>query len=732
MNRHRLLPMNRSTYPDRMTMSFTEIAILRNRLLHHVATAVITCLAIPAFADVRLYVAPYGNDAWSGRMATCNRDETDGPFATLERARDAIRTIKEQTGLPAGGVLVEIVGGTYERDRAFELTKADSGEMDRPIVYRAAVDAEVRLIGGRVVTDWKPVTDPAVLERLDPASRRKVMQADLKAQGIADYGEVASGGLELFFYDQPAPLARWPNQGFTEIRDVTDELPIVVHGRKGSQVGKFHYEGDRPERWVDENDLWLHGYWFWDWSDQYKQVATIDVDRQLIQLAPSDHGYGFRRGARYYALNVLAELDEPGEWQLNRQTGILYFWPPVSIEAGRPTVSVIGSLVVARDVSHVTIQGLLLEDVRGTAVKVIDGIDTRMVGCTIRNTGDQGVEITGGQKNAIIGCDIYNTAGGGSTLSGGHLPTLTPAEHLAENNHIHHFGRWKRTYTPAVAITGVGNRIRHNLFHDGPHNAVQLGGNDHLIEFNEFHDVCLETDDVGAFYMGRDWTQRGNVVRYNYFHHLGKHGGGASVMAIYLDDWASGTTVFGNLCYKAGRAVLIGGGRDNTVENNIFVDCTPSVHVDSRGLGWAKSYFDGTDPTLVDRLNSVDYRHPPWSTRYPQLLTLYDDEPAIAKGNLIARNISVGGSWADLLDGLTDKVVTFADNWIGDDPHFVDREKGDFRLKDDSPAFPLGFRPIPLDQIGLYQRDGKWVRSLYGDSCQRSGNLSLHGSKDKR
>ena len=205
--------------------------------------------------------------------------------------------------------------------------------------------------------------------------------------------------------------------------------------------------------------------------------------------------------------------------------------------------------------------------------------------------------------------------------------------------------------------------------------------------------------------MGRDWTQRGNVVRYNYFHHLGKHGGGVGVMAVYLDDWSSGATIVGNLCYKAGRAVLIGGGRDNKVENNVFVDCTPSVHVDSRGLGWAKNYFDGSDNTLVDRLKAVDYRHPPWSTRYPQLLALYSDEPAIAKGNVIARNISVGGRWLDLADGLTDEVVKLQDNLVDADPHFVDREKGDFRLKEDSPAFALGFDPIPINKMGLYQSD---------------------------
>lgn len=659
----------------------------------------------PSMAAEKFYVAPNGNDVWTGQLASPNHDQSDGPFATLERARDAIRELKNRSGLPPGGVTVDLGGGVYERSQAFKLIADDSGEEARPIVYRATPNAEVRIAGGKIVTEWKLVTDSAVLDRLDPIARGQVMEANLKKQGIADFGQVSSGGLELFFQDQPAKRARWPNEGFVKIRDITAEGPIVVHGRKGSKVGSFYYDGDRPLRWAEEKDLWLHGYWFWDWSDQYQQVATIDPSQQLIHLAKPDHHYGYLPGARFYALNALTELDEPGEWQLNRQTGTLYYWPPASIEKGRPTVSVLNSLVVAQDVSHVKFQGILFEAVRGTAVELVGGTGTQIVGCTIRNTGDQGVEIKDGCKNGVVGCDIYNTAGGGIVLAGGDRATLTPGENAAENNQVHHFSRWQRTYTPAVSIAGVGNIIRHNLFHDAPHNAIQLSGNEHVIEFNEFHHVCLETDDVGAFYMGRDWTQRGNVVRYNYFHHLGKHGGGVGVMAVYLDDWSSGATIVGNLCYKAGRAVLIGGGRDNKVENNVFVDCTPSVHVDSRGLGWAKNYFDGSDNTLVDRLKAVDYRHPPWSTRYPQLLALYSDEPAIAKGNVIARNISVGGRWLDLADGLTDEVVKLQDNLVDADPHFVDREKGDFRLKEDSPAFALGFDPIPINKMGLYQSD---------------------------
>ena len=657
--------------------------------------------ALNAQAAVTLYVAPNGNDAWTGQEAQPNAEKTAGPLTTLAGARDAIRALKSRGPLPPGGVVVEVAGGTFEFAQALELAAEDAGEEESPIVYRAAPGQEVRLVGGKVVTGWQLVADAAVLERLEPAARGKVWQANLKALGIADFGNVASGGVELFFNDEPARLARWPNADFVNIRDVTKEAPETSHGRTGSKVGNFYYEGDRPTRWRGEKDIWLHGYWFWDWSDQYQQVESIDVDQQLVRLAQPYHGYGYLPGARYYVLNVLAELDEPGEWQLDRETGTLYFWPPAPLEEGRPMVSAIETLATLTDASHVRFEGFVIEAVRGAAVKIAGGTGVQIADCTIRNTGDIAVDVRGGTKNAVIGCDISNTAGGGVSLDGGDLATLTPGEHLVENNHIHHYARWKRTYTPAVAISGVGNCIRHNLFHDAPHNAVQLSGNDHLIEFNEFHHVCLETDDVGAFYMGRNWTQRGNVVRYNYFHHLGRHGGGVGVMAIYLDDWASGTTVFGNICYQAGRAVLIGGGRDNRVENNVFVDCTPSIHVDARGLGWAKSYFDGSDNTLFDRLVAVDYRHPPWSDRYPELLTLLDDEPVMPKGNVIARNISVGGRWLDLADGLTDATVKLEDNLVDIDPLFVDRAKADFRLQPDSPAFKLGFKAIPVEKIGL-------------------------------
>lgn len=642
-------------------------------------------------AEADFYVATTGSDA--------NPGTKEKPFATIERGRDAIRGLKQAGGLPSGGVTVWIRGGVYPISRTFKLTIDDSGMQDTPIVYRAYENEEAQLNGGREVVGFKPINDPAILRRIDEPHRDKVLQVDLKAQGITNFGEMAArgfgrpirpAGLELFFEDKPMRLARWPNRGWTVIAG----LPA------GQQGGKFTYEGDRPERWVAAADLWLHGYWTWDWADSYEKVKSVSTEtREIVTNEP--HGvYGYSVGKRYYALNILEELDEPGEWYLDRKTGVLYFWPPAPLNAGKAYVSILeGPIMFLENVSYVTLRGLTFEVTRGTGMEVVGGAHNLLAGCTLRNIGNVAVSINGGYSNGVVGCDIYETGDGGIRLSGGDRRTLAPADNCAVNNHIYNYGRWVRTYCPAVLISGVGNRVAHNLIHDAPHSAILLGGNEHIIEFNEIHNVCMETSDAGAFYLGRDYTERGNIVRYNFFHNLGK----GDVQAIYLDDCASGTVVVGNVCYKVGRGVLIGGGRDNTVENNVFVDCRPAVHVDGRGLGWAKFWFDGRDSTLMDRLNAVNHTQPPYSERYPELVTLLHDEPAVPKGNKVLHNICVGRRWLDLLDGLNDKVIRIQDNLIEGDPGFIAPEKLNFQLRDDSPAYKLGFKPIPMEKFGLYR-----------------------------
>lgn len=671
-------------------------------------------LAGRASVGEEYWVSTTGNDADVGTK--------EKPFGTLARARNAVRKAKE-SGLPQGGVTVWLRGGVYRMDKTFELDAQDSGTAGAPVVYRSAPGEEVRLVGGRQVPSsaFKPATDREVLKRLGPSADGKVLQVNLKAVGIADYGKLTRRGgierntlpaaLELFFNDRPMPLARWPNQGWTRIAAVPD-------GPKGE---RFTYQGDRPRRWRKTEDIWVHGYMNRNWCDTYERVAALDPQsREVVTAEPHDYR-GYKAGQRFLFLNVLEELDEPGEWYLDRATGTLYFWPLEPIEGGRVFVSLLETpLVVLHGCEHVTLRGLILECSRGSGVEIVGGYHNLVAGCTLRNIGTVAVAIGGvvpdlerrtyndttftgnaGTDNGVVSCEIHDTGEYGIILGGGNRKTLEPGRNFALNNDIHHFGRWVRTYRPAVFLYGVGNRVAHNRIHDAPHTAVLFWGNDHVLELNEVFRVCTETGDAGAFYIGRDWSQRGHVIRYNYFHDLGAalHGesGFNAVMAVYLDDMACGTTVFGNIMCRINHAILMGGGRDNIVENNIFVDCPLAISLDDRG-------FYGSKDTLFARLRAVNHDRPPYSTRYPALARILDGNPELPVGNVIARNISVRSDFLSLSGGRMpeeiQKLVTVKDNFTEGDPGLVAPEKGDFRLKKDSPALKLGFRSIPFDQIG--------------------------------
>jgi len=106
----------------------------------------------------------------------------------------------------------------------------------------------------------------------------------------------------------------------------------------------------------------------------------------------------------------------------------------------------------------------------------------------------------------------FDTGTAGLRMSGGDRRTLTPCGHEAVNNHIHHVSRRQRTRAYHVHLGGVGVRLANNLLHDGPHQAIGLTGNDHLIELNEIHHVGMDSDDFGAFYMGRNPSERGSVL----------------------------------------------------------------------------------------------------------------------------------------------------------------------------------------------------------------------------
>ncbi|MDQ2732605.1 MAG: right-handed parallel beta-helix repeat-containing protein, partial [Armatimonadota bacterium] len=530
-------------------------------------------LALPAEAKpIQLYVAPDGHDAWNG-MAAAHRG-ADGPFQTLERARDEIRTLKKMDQPPTG-FTVFVRGGTYWLPSTLVLEKQDSGTPGAPVVYRAYGKEKPVIIGGKPITGFQPY-------------RGKIMQAGVGAQGFKGVPFH-----QLFMNGQRQILARYPNYdpsnpyggGWAYVAG----KPIPMYQDvPGEDRHTLHFKPEDVHPWAHPEEAEVFIFPRYNWWNNVIQIASIQKDASAMTLA-GDASYPIRPGDRYYVQNLLEELDSPGEWYLDQRTWTLYFWPPADLNGATVYAPTLQTLVkIGPGASNITLQGLTLECSDWDGVEIHDSSNCLFAGNTLRNVGskavwgESAVDVQDGSHNGIVGNDIYSVGGNAISLTGGDRATLTPAENYADNNYIHHTGVFFKQGV-GVSIGGVGNRVSHNLIHDCPRFAIQFSGSDHIIEYNHARHLNLETADTGAIYSWQvDWTLRGTVIRYNFLHDVlgysqenGRWISPAFAWGIYLDDGTCGTTVYGNIVARAANGgAHIHGGRDNLIENNIFIDGT--------------------------------------------------------------------------------------------------------------------------------------------------------------
>ena len=645
---------------------------------------------------VEFYVAPDGDDDSAGTP--------QAPFATPGRARDAIRMLKRDEGLPRGGAAVILRGGEYRLEETFRLTAEDSGREDAPIVYRAAEGEVPRLNGGASIVGFRPVRRKDVLARLPQGARRGVLAVELRDCGIGDFGVLRPNGFgwpfhpvpELYFDGRPMRLARYPNDGYVRTGEVFEQGP----NRSDGII--FRYEGERPDRWGEPDRAWLHGYWKNPWSDYYLAVESVDVRGGRIVAAHRPH-FGVEPDAGYYYLNVLEELDSPGEWYIDRERGVLYFYAPSEPAAAAVEFPVVnGPLVRLDGASHVQLRGLTVEYGRSHGIVIEGGEESVVSASEIRRVAGTGVVVEGGKNHTVLGSDLHTLGWEGVKLEGGNRKTLVPAGHVVENCHVHHFGRVRGGETAGIRINGVGNRARHNLVHHGPAHGIRPAGNEHVIEYNEVHSVVLETDDQNGLDMYGLPTFRGNVVRYNYWHHIGS-GRPWGQAGIRLDAGISGTVIYGNVFYRTAGgqfgAVHIHGGKDNIVDNNVFAHCRRALGFNTWGQRRWQAFLSG-GRRRRDLKETARIDEPPYSTRYPELAHLREE----AGLNHVWRNVVYNcGRFLDGDRGRQDVM----DNYVTDrDPGFVDAQNGQFGLREDSPVFDRSaFRPIPFDEIGLYKSE---------------------------
>ena len=672
--------------------------------------------SIAGAAEVELHVSPDGNDASEGTATA--------PLRTLAGARDAIRKMKA-SGSPAVGINVIVHEGTYWLPEALAFGEEDGGTATKPVVYRAVEGETVWLSGGLPLRpgDFRQVTDRRILDRLPKERKGRVVAYRFSPEQRSRFAPPwpdtwwTERGLEAFnelFADgRRLPLARWPNEDYATFGE------IVEPATEAGDTPEFKYTDLRSERWNVEDGTWLYGYWRRGYRAEFVRVKAVDSKTKTIQLAARNSlGELDDEGAhRFFAVNLLEELDAPGEWYLDCDEGILYLIPPKSLRDEHVVFSVNPTAVIhCVGTEHIEFRGLGIECSARDGIRLEGGSDCRVVGCEIRNVAFTGISAEG-DRHQIVGCDIHDTGNIGISLKSGDRYKLIRGDSLIDNCHIHHTNRIVRAGARAVSLDGVGIRVSHNLIHDTGYIGIGFIGNDHVMEFNRLFRTNDESSEGGVFYTGRDWTSRGSVIRYNFVHHVedSREGCGSATRFVHLDDSAPETEIYGNVCYRLGGGVSICGGAANHVHDNLFVECHWGVDVGPRGQDMFESDGQGgfrVAPnrfgwdSLVTRLKRYKWNEPPYSTRYPKLVEIFSKDPIAAPWfNVVERNVMVDCGYGIRKGAMEPEWSTIRDNWEGSDPGFVepDRTKLDFRLAANAAVTnEIGFEVKPPENIGLY------------------------------
>lgn len=503
--------------------------------------------AIGCYADGNgvLYVSPKGDDRNAGTLSH--------PLKTIGAALGKMKEI-------TAGQQVEVMlrGGTYEIDATLEVNR------DHVFIHPYQ-DETVTISGGKSVTrnSLKPVKEQAVLDRLQPQVRSLIREIDFKKNRMELVGLHATGfgrpsqvaWTEVFVDGQPLRIARWPNDSTVMIGKI-QESGVAKEGKE-APFPVFGYQEERPSGWKSVENMWISGYFAHGYADDMICVESIDTIHKMIHTRQHTV-YGFMTGApwrQWFALNLLEELDVPGEYVIDAGRGKMYVYPPAG-KMENWSVSLLESpLMAIEHCKDVKVQGITFEYGRHIGVYMENTHRALIKNCIIRNMGGVGVSIgkgtlkagnqrghesggspasrvvgdlmgtvyqnilfnrEGGTENGVVDCYIYNVGAGGISLGGGDRASLTPAGNYVENCRIHDYNRIEKSYRPGIWMDGVGNRISKCDIYNAPSMAILFHGNNHVIELCDITNVCSEVDDQGAVYYGRDPSEQGNVIRYCY------------------------------------------------------------------------------------------------------------------------------------------------------------------------------------------------------------------------
>ncbi|MFC1760851.1 right-handed parallel beta-helix repeat-containing protein [Planctomycetota bacterium] len=696
-------------------------------------------LCSAAVADADFYVSPKGSDAWSGTSADPVAGTSDGPFATLARARDAVRELKKSKSTD---IVVLVREGTYRLEETVVFGLEDSGTGDATITYAAYSDEKPVFSSGREITGLKKVAGP--LPGLPEAAQGKVMVANV------------SGGFHAL-YDAEGMLPRARSAGFRTTA--------------GDGLREFIFPEGKLKNWSNIEDVEIMIRPSHQWMVNILPLVSVDEETKTARTS-IDATYAMKSlGETCWVENVLEELDEPGEWALNTKEGKVYLWPrgksPVVAPQLLELIRVEGKIdemgPTDVPVRNLCFRGFTFKhgdrylfdkddagvqhdwDVvdKDSAVVRLRGAENCLIEkCHFLHSGGGAIRVDlYGVENKISSNHIEHIGGTGIFL-GGYGPGTKDVsrKNFVYNNHIHHVGEiyW---HSPGILLWQTGeNRVANNLIHNTNYCGMIICGmvtkfvtrtgrevsrsirrhevgqvedlpatptiddvrpflhsHDNLIEYNEIHHAMEKLGDGNGIYIRGSGA--GNIIRRNYIHHLVSPVGSQS--GLRTDGGQMDTLVAENLIYKCTSQGLIL-KCNNRAENNIIAYVLDGSR---QAKGRDVSYL-----RLVEGPNTGSIKHN--IIYHPGTKASFFSEggggadggqPASAKDCDKDYNIYYCAGKPDVSQAALVRMQRAGvdANSLAVDPMFVDPENGDFRFKSDSPALKMGIVPIDISKIGL-------------------------------
>ncbi|KAK7087268.1 uncharacterized protein [Littorina saxatilis] len=660
-------------------------------------------------ASVHIYVSPTGSDSNDGLS-------TNHPMETLNHVANLLST----GGIHGDPVFVELMQGHHDLSSTLHI-QSTSGT----VVFRAYQGQEVHVTGGKRLPSgqFHQVIDSGVLHKLPHAAHSKVVELDLTAAGVTDTGQLVTYGwfvpvpvapLEIYINGNSLRLAEWPNRGFINIKSLPD-------GAKGK---RFTYDAaGRDLSWANETEPWTYGFWWRSYGDF--SVAVSHVDPHTHTVTQRDHptllavGHydpsnpyksgGNQQGGYFRVINMLCELDQPGEYYIDRRNNKLYLWPNTPHQTLTSSdivyASMINECITIENTAHnVHFEDFSLEACRHHGFQLNAARNITIKNLEIKNTGGNGVHCSGDCRSvSVLSSDIHDV-NGGIFMGGGERTQLVSSQNVIRDNHIWQHARLAAFPNHAIFLQGVHTTVSHNHLHHGQYTGIWWEGNDHVIEYNHIHHMCINASDCGAIHSLRDWTFRGNVIRYNHVHDTRRLMPGASVRGIMLDDEYAAVLIENNVLYDNDIHANIGGGRDNVIRYNVmFKAREESVQVDGRGLG------TGHGQLLRRKLQASPYRNDVWERRYPELYNILNGHPEAPEGNQIYSNIFYNTQGVESIH-YSGNTLRMSDYFNVHDNHrtlktsdFRSPSNADFRMRCETAQwasrthFP---QPVTLDEVG--------------------------------